>query len=261
MRIDREAFLLAVGALAGCEHAAATTTVEPVANVAQKPVSNHGWYLGLTMEDRTNVTAACAHRAEVSCAASLRAVMPLPPGAQPEPEPESVVGPDEAKVARLPGDRVAQFCRDEFTPPTCETPLVVAFDGQPIDFAPAGHGRFAFVVGEPATTDWPTAVTPWIALDLDGDGAITSGAELFGSSTVLANGARASNGFAALAELDANHDPASSTRATRCSTDSCCGATAMAITAAHPRRAPAAREHGHVDLARVQPRCPLQPAR
>jgi len=126
--------------------------------------------------------------------------------ATPPAEPEPVEDPVEAKVAKLSSQHVAQYCQDEFPAPTCETPLVVAFDGQPIDFAPAGRDRFAFVPGEPAATDWPTDATPWIALDLDGDGAITSGAELFGSSTVLANGARAANGFAALAELDANGD-------------------------------------------------------
>jgi hypothetical protein len=261
MRIDREGFLLAVAALAGCERAEPSPTrpaptadveaqrpgasaslrapatepatpptteepVEPVAEVTPmatppptRTAAHHRrsaakrWFLGLAMEQRNNVTAACAHRAEVQCRAVLRAAMPPPtrvdddPGAaDPPADAEPVVDQDEAKVAQLPSTSVAQYCREEFPAPTCETPLVVAFDGQPIDFAPASGDPFAFVPGEPAATDWPTATTPWIALDLDGDGAITSGAELFGSSTVLANGSRASNGFAALAALDANGD-------------------------------------------------------
>jgi hypothetical protein len=84
------------------------------------------------------------------------------------------------------------------------TPLVVAFDDQPVRFATDAN-TFAFA-GAAVATDWPTATTPWIALDRDGDGAITSGAELFGSGTVLADGTHATNGFIALAELDANHD-------------------------------------------------------
>lgn len=84
------------------------------------------------------------------------------------------------------------------------TPLVVAFDSQPIEFARGG--TFAFQPGSPTATDWPTATTPWIALDRDGDGAIGSGAELFGSDTLLPGGGRAVNGFQALAALDANHD-------------------------------------------------------
>lgn len=84
------------------------------------------------------------------------------------------------------------------------TPLVVAFENQPVSFMTGG--TFAFQPGEPAASDWPTAKTPWIALDLDHDGAIKSGAELFGSSTILPDGTTARNGFFALAALDANHD-------------------------------------------------------
>ncbi len=42
--------------------------------------------------------------------------------------------------------------------------------------------------------------------DLNGNGLIDSGAELFGDATTLANGTKATDGFAALADLDANHD-------------------------------------------------------
>jgi hypothetical protein len=90
------------------------------------------------------------------------------------------------------------------------TPLVVVWGGEPVAYraAPdgAGGGRgetFAFTPGAPAATDWPTAATPWLALDRDGDGAITSGAELFGNHT---GGQSYANGFAALATLDANGD-------------------------------------------------------
>src|SRR5690606_13463790 len=55
-------------------------------------------------------------------------------------------------------------------------------------------------------TDWPTAATPWLALDRDGSGAIEAGSELFGSATVLGRGVLADNGFTALAALDHNRD-------------------------------------------------------
>jgi len=84
------------------------------------------------------------------------------------------------------------------------TPIVIAFDDAPVAYARGG--RFAFRPGDPVTTDWPTAATPWLARDLDGDGAITSGRELFGGDTVLANDGTGASGFDALDELDANGD-------------------------------------------------------
>ncbi len=93
---------------------------------------------------------------------------------------------------------------------TCEqqsgtTPLVLSFDGAPVTFA-ASVGAFDLDATMSALTDWPTAATPWLALDRDGNGAIDDGGELFGSATVLAGGSRAANGFVALAELDSDGD-------------------------------------------------------
>lgn len=87
----------------------------------------------------------------------------------------------------------------------CETPLAVSFDGAPIELVPGVAASFDLSSdGSCQQTDWPTA--PWLALDRDGDGAIRSGAELFGSATPTAAGGRAKNGFAALAELDSDRD-------------------------------------------------------
>lgn len=89
----------------------------------------------------------------------------------------------------------------------CETPLVLSFDGAPIQMEPAPAATFDISdAGRCLTTDWPTAVTPWLAMDRDGDGAIESGRELFGSGTRLESGRRAPNGFTALTELDDNGD-------------------------------------------------------
>jgi hypothetical protein len=258
MRIDREAFLVAVAALGGCQQdrsqsqrpappavhvqrpaiAVQTrevprviepvppTTVVPIvgdkplpAPVPARPVARHHqspkqWFHGLTMATRANVTAACAQRASHQCSESVRAIMPRGPLADPDLDgdgeatspPPARREPEPDPVASLPHDKVDAYCKEDFPAPSCETPLVVAFESQPIDFAPAAGEQFAFVPGEPAATDWPTAATPWIALDVDGDGSITSGAELFGSSTALPGGGRAANGFVALAALDANGD-------------------------------------------------------
>lgn len=85
------------------------------------------------------------------------------------------------------------------------TPLVLAFDGAPVRFTEA-QGRFELGQGDARTTDWVDARTPWLALDVNGNGRIDSGEELFGSLTRLPDGGRASNGFMALRALDANHD-------------------------------------------------------
>ncbi len=88
------------------------------------------------------------------------------------------------------------------------TPLVLAFDGQPVDFTRA-RGDFDLAGREASfDTDWVSAATPWLAMDLDGDGRIGDGRELFGSMTVLPSGERARNGFEALRALDEDGDGA-----------------------------------------------------
>ncbi|MDF1561533.1 MAG: hypothetical protein P1V51_00740 [Deltaproteobacteria bacterium] len=116
-------------------------------------------------------------------------------------------------LTRLHQDRYTEYyCVDSSGCEThgCTTPLVVVFGrGERVSFLP-DDGESRFDLAAPGRTpvlrtDWPSAVTPWLALDRDGDGAITSGQELFGSA-VLIDGRPAANGFEALAALDANGD-------------------------------------------------------
>jgi hypothetical protein len=86
----------------------------------------------------------------------------------------------------------------------CTTPLVVSRDGAPVRFERSSQ-RFAFTPGRPVSTDWPSSETPWLCRDLNGNGRIDDGRELFGSDTRLESG-RARHGFEALAALDENHD-------------------------------------------------------
>lgn len=130
------------------------------------------------------MTRACGLRAADPCGGLLRPWSPE----HPDPTTPLLAGlSDEQR----PGaeDYCAEVNRGR---PGCNTPLVVAFDGEGITFASeASAPGFAFRSGSPTATDWPTATTPWLALDRDGDGAITSGAELFGDAT------GAHDGFAA----------------------------------------------------------------
>ncbi len=87
----------------------------------------------------------------------------------------------------------------------CSTPLVLNFEGGPVEFAPVAAATFDLSSeGTCTNTVWPTS--PWLALDRDGDGMISSGAELFGNATAMRSGGFAQHGFGALAELDSNLD-------------------------------------------------------
>lgn len=55
-------------------------------------------------------------------------------------------------------------------------------------------------------TSWAGTDDGFLVLDRDGNGSIDSGRELFGDETLLGNGSKAANGFAALSELDTNAD-------------------------------------------------------
>lgn len=93
----------------------------------------------------------------------------------------------------------------------CNTPLVLRFDATPVEMIPAEAtpaATFDINMRDDSciVTDWPSAATPWLVVDLDHNGMIDGGHELFGSGSRLATGARAEHGFAALAELDQNGD-------------------------------------------------------
>jgi hypothetical protein len=87
-------------------------------------------------------------------------------------------------VCRLDGAGVPRFDKS-----ACATPLVVAWDDAPVVFEEAAG---AFTVGPFPRTEWPSARTPWLALDADGSGCVEGESELFR--------------FDRLATLDDDHD-------------------------------------------------------
>lgn len=89
------------------------------------------------------------------------------------------------------------------------TPIILDLEGKgnfsfakkTVDFDILGNGLEQKI-------SWPSATSAFLALDLNGNKIIDSGAELFGDSTVLlqVQSKKASNGFEALAQYDSNHD-------------------------------------------------------
>ncbi|MBA3547793.1 MAG: calcium-binding protein [Nannocystis sp.] len=94
----------------------------------------------------------------------------------------------------------------DFNTDACNTPLVMSFDGRQVEYT-STHAEFAMTASDGCgARDWPTAATPWLAIDLDKNGNIDGGHELFGSGTRMAGIGRPGNGFVALAALDSNRD-------------------------------------------------------
>ncbi len=101
-------------------------------------------------------------------------------------------------------------------PPTPRPPDSKPGDPTPLVLDLVGNGDFRFSAsaavfdiwanGKPARLRWPGKGLAFLVRDLNGNGRIDDGRELFGDSTRLANGAKAADGFAALAALDANGD-------------------------------------------------------
>jgi len=88
------------------------------------------------------------------------------------------------------------------------TPLVLDLNGDGISTLNQSANVFFDInaTGTAVNTGWVGSGDGLLAIDVNGDGVINDGSELFGSSYVLADGTTASNGFEALASLDSNDD-------------------------------------------------------
>ncbi|BAJ00917.1 calcium-binding protein [Shewanella violacea] len=87
-------------------------------------------------------------------------------------------------------------------------PLVFDLDGDGIETVSSDAGIIFDHDGDGIKqgTGWVGADDGLLVLDINGNGTIDSGKELFGDNTDLANGEKARNGFAALRDLDSNGD-------------------------------------------------------
>ena len=88
------------------------------------------------------------------------------------------------------------------------SPLVVDLDGDGVETVSVEEGVYFDHDGNGFSekTGWVSGDDGILVRDLNDNGQIDDGSELFGDQTVLSNGEKASNGFEALADLDSNHD-------------------------------------------------------
>jgi hypothetical protein len=88
------------------------------------------------------------------------------------------------------------------------TPIMLDLTGSGINTLSISSGvQFDLnAIGHKIGTGWVGQGSGLLVMDRNGDGLINDGSELFGSSTVLANGQKATNGYDALAALDTNSD-------------------------------------------------------
>lgn len=87
-------------------------------------------------------------------------------------------------------------------------PLVIDLDGDGFELLSVKDGVYfdEDARGLVEKTEWVAADDALLAIDLNGDGIINDGSELFGTSTALADGRKARSGFEALAQYDLNGD-------------------------------------------------------
>ncbi len=89
-----------------------------------------------------------------------------------------------------------------------KSPIVLDLNGNGIATQDLSNGTFFDYDGNgfAERTGWATSGDGLLVRDLNGNGQIDNGTELFGDRTKLKNGQIAANGFAAMADLDSNGD-------------------------------------------------------
>jgi len=127
-------------------------------------------------------------------------------------------GMETVDIAVLTSTQVAAFSTCAFTglqssalsalaAPSYTTPIVLDLNGDGISTLSMADGvRFGFASGQPVQTGWVAPTDGLLVRDLNSDGNINDGTELFGNNTLMADGSTAADGYQALAQLDTNYD-------------------------------------------------------
>src|SRR6266568_3510473 len=124
------------------------------------------------------------------------------------PDPTGHVLPGGTQDCLVPDDTL-QDIQDHFdTAEITRSPIILDLNGDGVRTISESEGpnfdldgnRFA------EQTGWVSKDDGLLVWDRNGNGEIDDGSELFGNYTQLGSGSNAANGFAALADLDSNHD-------------------------------------------------------
>jgi VCBS repeat-containing protein len=91
---------------------------------------------------------------------------------------------------------------------TYSSPIVLDLNGDGVQTVDAAHGALFDMAGDgnKQSVGWVGKHDALLVRDVNHDGQINNGTELFGSNTLLKNGEKAGDGWAALAEMDTNGD-------------------------------------------------------
>ena len=106
-------------------------------------------------------------------------------------------------------ESVQSTIRNNFeTAEETRSPLAIDLDGDGVETVSVDNGVYFDHDGNgfAEKTGWISSDDALLVRDINGNGQIDDGSELFGDQTILSNGEKAANGFEALADLDSNHD-------------------------------------------------------
>jgi hypothetical protein len=112
------------------------------------------------------------------------------------------------QIFALTTDQIAGLSGDSLSIYESITPLVLDLNGDGIQTLSASQGVIFDINndGQVEKTGWAASTDGLLVRDLNGDGQINDGGELFGEGTVLADGSKAKDGYVALRALDSNLD-------------------------------------------------------
>jgi hypothetical protein len=112
------------------------------------------------------------------------------------------------QIAAFSSTQVPALSNEQISAVIAVTPLVLDLDGDGIQTLSVSNGVIFDVKndGKAEKTGWVAAKDGLLVRDLNGDGQINDGGELFGEGTVLANGTKSKDGYVALRSVDSNLD-------------------------------------------------------